>query len=503
MNIVKEVTKLMELFINHTHDNFMNLQNKNPEKKTFDFNKMYINDKSNQLKKGFNFVFYEEEKIGSFGVLDIKDLDVKNEKFNKVLELNGGFQVKREYQRNGIGKNVVKKIFQNNDINYILLLAWDKQGSVEFWLKQNGKIIQDKGNGLYSILLSKKINESEFKFTPRRIEGREEERIKKLELLLQQTHIEGDLDLSNSNITSLGNLKSVGGTLNLRNTNITDLGNLKFVGNHFYLTNNKITSLGNLEFIGGSFNLDLESCRNLTSLGNLKSVGATFYIINTNIIDLGNLKSVDSNLIISGTKITSLDNLEYVGGTLDLAGTKITYIDPSITIIGEIRKTDYTFKSIHNTFKNIKEFNEFHQRENLKEEFKFQPRRLEGREEERIKKLKRLLQQVSIEDDLDLQNTNFTSLGNLRYIGGNLDLRDTNITSLGNLESVGGYLCLPGSKVNDLGNLGYVGGGVYLSRTNITYIDPSIIIKAKISKDRNVFRNIEQFNKFYQDKQDL
>ena len=70
----------------------------------------------------------------------------------------------------------------------------------------------------------------DFKFTPRRIQGREEEKIKKLELLLQQTHIVGNLDLLNTNISDLGNLKSVEGWINLSNAKITSLGNLVSVG---------------------------------------------------------------------------------------------------------------------------------------------------------------------------------------------------------------------------------------------------------------------------------
>ena len=456
----------------------------------------------------------------------------------------------------------------------------------------------------------------EFKFEPRRIQSREEEKTKKLELLLQQTHIKGDLNLTNTNITSLGNLEYVGG------------------------------------------NLYLNSCTNLTSLGNLKYVGGTLdlqYCIN----------------------LTSLDNLKSVGRYLDLGGTNITYIDPSIIIKSIIIKGSI-YKG-QNVFKSIESFNKFYQKENLKEEFKFQPRkiedrkekqeeiekkklegffscigtvdelfeffkkktdrldsrtketcsrlsedprtktkdglifirklsnkikvandnndaiilkiqytgslilgsissglqfkdhilskeggfidketfykvigrlldllvkeilenykgeklkegfkfeprRLEGREEEKTKKLELLLQQTHIEDDLDLSNTNVTSLGNLEYVGGSfyllntkitslgnlkfvrgdLDLSNTKITSLGNLESVGGWIDLYNCKnLTSLGNLKYVGGYLDLDNTKITYIDPSIIIKGSIYTDKKAFKTIEKFNKYYQDKQDL
>ena len=64
-----------------------------------------------------------------------------------------------------------------------------------------------------------------------------------------------DLDLTDTDITSLGNLQSVNGYLNL------------------YWCN-QLTSLGNLQSVNGY--LDLLRCEELTSLGNLQSVGGFF-----------------------------------------------------------------------------------------------------------------------------------------------------------------------------------------------------------------------------------
>ena len=47
--------------------------------------------------------------------------------------------------------------------------------------------------------------------------------------------IEGDLDLSNTPIKSLGNLQSVGGYLDLAYTPIESLGNLQSVGGNLHL----------------------------------------------------------------------------------------------------------------------------------------------------------------------------------------------------------------------------------------------------------------------------
>jgi hypothetical protein len=49
---------------------------------------------------------------------------------------------------------------------------------------------------------------------------------------------------------------------------------------------------------------------------------------------------------------------------------------------------------------------------------------------------------VSVSGYLNLNGTQFKSLGNLQSVGRILDLRETQIESFGNLQSVGGYLYL-------------------------------------------------------------
>ena len=90
-----------------------------------------------------------------------------------------------------------------------------------------------------------------------------------------------DLNLYNSYITSLGNLKSVNGYLDLVSCeNLTSLGNLKSVNGYLDLYScENLTSLGNLQSVNGY--LDLYSCENLTSLGNLQSVGGHLHIART------------------------------------------------------------------------------------------------------------------------------------------------------------------------------------------------------------------------------
>jgi hypothetical protein len=69
--------------------------------------------------------------------------------------------------------------------------------------------------------------------------------------------IGGDLDLSFSDIETLGNLVRVEGNLNL-------------------YACISLQSIENLEYVGGDLYLDL--CQNLESLGNLKYVGLSLYL---------------------------------------------------------------------------------------------------------------------------------------------------------------------------------------------------------------------------------
>jgi hypothetical protein len=67
--------------------------------------------------------------------------------------------------------------------------------------------------------------------------------------------IEGDLDLSNIPIKSIGNLKSVGGYLNLAYTSIESLGNLQYVGGDLHLHGTPL-SIYTREQIGEMVNVE-------------------------------------------------------------------------------------------------------------------------------------------------------------------------------------------------------------------------------------------------------
>jgi hypothetical protein len=154
--------------------------------------------------------------------------------------------------------------------------------------------------------------------------------------------IGGNLDLSGSDIETLGNLVRVEGDLDLRRCyNLQSLGDLEYVGGWLDLKNTSIETLGNLVRVEGGLNL--MRCFNLQSLGNLEYVGGLFYLYgNENLQSLGNLVRVGSDLDLGSTRIETLGNLEYVGGDLVLISTPLSkkyteeQIRNMIEVVGEI-----------------------------------------------------------------------------------------------------------------------------------------------------------------------
>jgi hypothetical protein len=72
----------------------------------------------------------------------------------------------------------------------------------------------------------------------------------------KKTVIDHDLDLSNTDIKSLGNLITVGGNLYLGGTReLTSLGSLESVDGDLYLDFSNIRSLGVLNYVGGDLRL--------------------------------------------------------------------------------------------------------------------------------------------------------------------------------------------------------------------------------------------------------
>ena len=95
----------------------------------------------------------------------------------------------------------------------------------------------------------------------------------------------GDIDLSYSDITTLGGLVEVDGNLNLFECeNLKSLGELRSVGGNLILWNCKnLQSLGELISVGGW--LDLSYNKKLKSLDKLRSVGGYLYLYFTPIAE--------------------------------------------------------------------------------------------------------------------------------------------------------------------------------------------------------------------------
>ena len=68
--------------------------------------------------------------------------------------------------------------------------------------------------------------------------------------------IDGNLNLRNTPIKSLGSLQSVGGDLDLYDTPIKSLGSLQSVGGYLNLKGTPIESLGNLQSVGWGLGLE-------------------------------------------------------------------------------------------------------------------------------------------------------------------------------------------------------------------------------------------------------
>ena len=188
--------------------------------------------------------------------------------------------------------------------------------------------------------------------------------------------IEGELDLADSNVTSLGNLVSVKGSLHLNGSKIESLGNLTDVGGDLVLSWTKLKSLGNLTHIGG--NADLSESK-IESLGNLTRIDGDLMLNETKKIkSLGNLTYVGDNVFLTSSKVKSLGNLTEVGGMLELFNSKVTNLG-NLTSVG---------RSLHTYGTGLESLG------NL----------------------------TSVGGDLDLKMTDVLDFGNLKKVGGNLEL---------------------------------------------------------------------------------
>jgi hypothetical protein len=188
--------------------------------------------------------------------------------------------------------------------------------------------------------------------------------------------IEGELNLADSNVISLGNLVSVKGNLHLNGSKIESLGNLTYVGGHLVLSWTKLKSLGNLIHVGGDADL-MDS--KLESLGNLTRVDRDLMLNDTKKLkSLGNLTSVGRDVILTSSKVKSLGNLIEVGGMLELFNSNVKNLGNLISVGGNLNAYMGELEGLGNL--------------------------------------------TSVGGDLDLKMTDVLDFGNLKKVGGNLDL---------------------------------------------------------------------------------
>jgi hypothetical protein len=127
----------------------------------------------------------------------------------------------------------------------------------------------------------------------------------------------GDLDLADSEITSLPAGLTVGGNLTLRYTKITSLPAGLTVGGNLNIKGSEITSLSADLTVGGYFEL---GGTEITSLPAGLKVGGSLYLDYTEITSLPAGLTVGGTLNIDYTKITSFPPDLDVGGTISIRG---------------------------------------------------------------------------------------------------------------------------------------------------------------------------------------
>ena len=143
----------------------------------------------------------------------------------------------------------------------------------------------------------------------------QEEKVLELPSLL---FFNNDWNLLQKYLEKKGNPKySIEGNLDLRNTPIKSLGNLTSVGGDLILSNTPIKSLENLTSVGG--NLDLYNS-STESLGNLTSVGDFLDLRGTQIKSLGNLTSVEGYLDLDYTPLSKMYTKKEIRNMVEVTG---------------------------------------------------------------------------------------------------------------------------------------------------------------------------------------
>lgn len=152
---------------------FYNPQDKPVNKPTSDIRKTtnstirpdLIINQDNKVKMGSNRAYLNGEQVANFGIFKMGDIKLDPDDYFKKkgqtifpnsIFFGGGFVVNPEIQRSGIGKSIIKKIFENNPFDNIFLYAVEWQKAIPFWKKLGGEsLLVDKESGMHFIKLAK------------------------------------------------------------------------------------------------------------------------------------------------------------------------------------------------------------------------------------------------------------------------------------------------------------------------------------------------------------
>ena len=291
-------------------------------------------------------------------------------------------------------------------------------------------------------------------------------------------HVEGDLDLTRTNISKLPEGLHVGGSLDLRRTNISELPEGLHVGGNL-LTGTNISKLPEGLYVGGS--LDLYGT-NISELSEGLHVGRRLSLNGTNISELPEGLHVGGDLDLSETNISKLPEGLHVGGNLYLRETNISelperlyvggYLDLSDTNISEFPEGLHVGEDLDLIETNISELPEgLHVGRGLD---------LYGTN------ISELPEGLHVGGDLDLGRTNISKLPEGLYVGGSLNLIGTNISELPKGLYVGENLFLCGTNISELSEGLYVGGSLDLSETNISELPEGVHVGGEIMKEKTI-----------------
>ena len=267
--------------------------------------------------------------------------------------------------------------------------------------------------------------------------------------------IEGDAVFEDTNVTHLGNLRTIGGWADFQKSQVTNLGNLSEIEKFALFNYSPLTNLGKLEKIGG--NVDFSNSK-IQSLGKLKEIGEDADFSKSIVKDLGDLRFIGGSAEFAKSEITSLKNLEIIYKNAN-------FVDSKVKDLGKLKLIGGEANFRHSKIKNLKNLEKIGDYAN----FSYSKITNLGKLKEiggtanfsdtimsSLKELKRIGSHVNFDNSL------ICDLGALEYIGGDAEFCDSKITDLGNLRHIGWDVFFTDSVVEDLKNLSYIGGDIYI-----------------------------------------